>query len=293
MAEVKNSDIVKQTLRALLTVAGRRTLDSYAVQVLGIVLKKLEREYDFLKFVEVKEALSADVKDMVTVASDIDAVEPGSIGEAIDTIIRVTYMDLEEDAGIYFITELKERLGETYVAEIRKQGVDLERIEAEQHDLYNLRERKDVPPEIDEEAERKKEDKVKYTWDTVSTWKYENNVCFLYDNKGTLLDTLQLDMIVEEYVRRVAEFKETSPTTSTMFRINEKEDELLKLLHSRDIDVDLALVRLHVSRQKLDAMVTKLLEFEMLQYVSDMELKITEKVIAYLSEKKAELAEGS
>jgi RNase adaptor protein for sRNA GlmZ degradation len=126
-----------------------------------------------------------------------------------------------------------------------------------------------------------------YTWDTVSTWKYANNVCFLYDEQGRLLDTLQLDLIVEEYVERVTESRQKHPLSApktTMVKMTEKDHELLQMIRRRDTDVDSAVSLLHISRQKFDTIVQKLLQLEMLQYLSDTEVKLTEKGLQYLSD---------
>ncbi len=45
-----------------------------------------------------------------------------------------------------------------------------------------------------------------------------------------------------------------------------------------------AVTLLHISRQKFDTMIQKLLQLEMLQYLSDNEVKLTEKGLQYLSD---------
>jgi Mn-dependent DtxR family transcriptional regulator len=98
---------------------------------------------------------------------------------------------------------------------------------------------------------------------------------------------LQLDLIIEEYVERVTESQKQhelpSPKT-TMMKMTEKEQELLKMIQRRDTDVVSAVTLLHISRQKFDTMIQKLLQLEMLQYLSDNEVKLTEKGLQYLSD---------
>ena len=286
MPEPNNVDVVRRVLNALFAVAGRRTLDSYAIMVINTVIKKLELDYDFLKGVELQESAHLEGKEVaITIPSSINKVDSAKVGDAIDTLIRVVYLDLKDDAGVYFISEVKERLGEEHAEDIRKLGVDLDQIQAEQHELFNLQERKPVPPDTQPEKP-KPEIELGYTWDTVSTWKYENNVCMLYDGGGKLLDTIQLDMLIEDYVRRVTEFKEpTLDAAATMTELTEKECDFLQLLHDRDIDADSALFSLHISGQKFDVMIQKLLQMELLQHISENEIKITEKGIEYLTKK--------
>jgi len=196
------------------------------------------------------------------------------------------YTELKDDAGLFFISELKDYIGEKYVLAIENLGVNLDDIQSEQHQLYSLQDRKKSVPTMEIEVEQKAEkiddaNLLDYTWGNFSNWKYDNNVVFLYGDKGDLLDKLHLDMLVEDYVNRYTKFKEPSPT-SKMFEIDEKEHEFLQMLHSRDMDIELAKVLLHISREELDTMIHRLLELEMLQHVSFNEVKLTEKGINYL-----------
>lgn len=286
MSEFKNSDVVRQVLKATLVVAGRRTLDSFAVKVVKTVVKTLDREFDFLKYVEIKDAVYSEMDEIVTVTSDLDSIEPSKIGKAIDIVLREVYIELIDEAGLYFISELKEYIGEKYVLAIKNLGVDLDDIQSEQHQLYSLQDRKKSGPTIETEMGQKAEriDDAKlldYTWNDVSNWEYDNNVVSLYGDEGDLLDKLHLDMLIEDYVNRYTKDKEAIPT-SKMFEIDEKEHEFLQMLRSRDMDIELAKVLLHISREKLDNMVQKLLELEMLQHISFNEVKLTEKGINYL-----------
>ena len=100
------------------------------------------------------------------------------------------------------------------------------------------------------------------------------------------LDTIHLDSLVKDYVSRYTKYKEPEPIKSKMIEINEKEYEFLETLYSRDLDIDMAMVMLHISKPELDTMVNKFLDSEMLQYESDNEVKLTRKGILYLLENK-------
>ena len=289
MSEFKNSDVVRHLIKATFVVAGRRTLDSFAVKVVKTVVKMLEREFEFLKHVEIKDVVYTEAEEIVTVSSDLDSIEPSKIGKAIDIVLREEYIELKDDAGLYFISELKEYIGEEYVLAIENLGVDLDDIQSEQHQLYSLQDRKKSVPTTETETEQKAEriddaNLLDYTWNDVSNWEYDNNVVSLYGDEGDLLDKMVLDMLIEDYVNRYTKDKESIPT-SKMFEIDEKEHEFLQMLHSRDMDIELAKVLLHISGEKLDIMIQKLLELEMLQHVSFNEVKLTEKGINNLSGK--------
>jgi len=286
MVKVSNSLLVTQVIKALFEVIGRRTLDSFAVQILKTTTKKLQTKFDFLGFVEIHDDFFTEEGIITTIDQKFDAIEPAKIGEAIDALIRVVYLELVEaignDVGLYFITELKDHLGDLPIDQLEGYGVHLQDIQTEQHLHYQLK----GPTPISPFRRKDEHEESTYTWNTVSTWKYDNNVCFLYDEQGKLLDTLYLDLIIEDYVERVTESKKQTfvqaPKT-TMLRITDKENELLEIIRRRDTDGESAITLLHVSRQKFDAMIQKLLQLEMLQYISDNEVKLTEKGLHHLS----------
>lgn len=289
MVQVKNSLLITHVIEALFAVVGRRTLDSFAAQILKTTIKNLEKEFDFLHYIDLSDDFYINKGVNITIDARFDSIEQPRLGEAIDTLIRVIYLELTEtvgdDVGLYFISELKDHLNDTYVDELRRCGVRLDSIQTEQHMRYQM---KGIyhPSSTYQEDEEEEPD---YTWETVSTWKYDKNICLLYDEKGKLLDTLQLDLIIEDYIQRVSETKKhqlvPSPKT-TMLKVTEKENELLQLMRRRDSDVESAVALLHISRQKFDTMIQKLLQLEMLQYISENEVQLTEKGIQYLSTQK-------
>ena len=112
MENVKNSILLEAVLKALYTVTGRRTSSRFADKTIGSTIKTLEETYNFLKYVRVNDQSVSGNDFNVDVSSDIDFVEPGKVGKAIEAIIRVVYTDLDEDAGLYFIAELKKYAGD-------------------------------------------------------------------------------------------------------------------------------------------------------------------------------------
>jgi hypothetical protein len=287
MPKIKNSILITRVFEALFKVVGRRTLDSFAIQILQTTVKKLETKFNFLSSVSIQADFFSEGGINATFDPSFDTIEPSRLGEAIDALIRVTHLELieniGEDVGLYFITELKDHLGDSYMNELRDLGVHFESIQTEQHKRYQMKGLQLHPPSA---PKRKEQEELAYTWDSVSTWKYDNNVCLLYDEQGKLLDTLQLDLIIEEYVERVTESKNENPVylpKTTMLKVTDKENELLEMIRRHDTDVRSAIALLHISSQKFDTMIQKLLKLEMLQYISDNEVKLTEKGLQHLS----------
>ena len=285
MSHIKNTLLATKVFKALFAVVGRRTLDSFAIQILRTTLEKLKKRFDFLTSVTIDEDSFSHDGIQVRFSDEFDTIDSKRFAEAIDALIQVVYFELIQtigvEVGLYFVTELKDHLGDIYFDELKERGVHFERIQEEQHSQMQMKGIQNRPPQPRKHEEP---EPPQYTWDSVSTWKYENNVCMLYDEYGKLLDTLYLDLIIEEYVQRVTEAQmqpqHNSKKTTTM-QITEKETELLEMIRRHDTDVQSAISLLHISQQKFDMMIQKLLQLELLQYVSDKEVKLTEKGLQY------------
>jgi hypothetical protein len=288
MPVVQNSILMSRVLQGLFAVVGRRTLDSHAIKVIQTVLKKLEPTFGFLENVVVHDELFSHEGIKMTIDPKFESVNRTDVGKAVDALIQVISMDLVktagEEVGLYFITELKGHLGDEVLDDLRDRGVNLDRLQRTNHQQHQLKTPEVLQP-FQEEEETDAE--APYSWETVSSWKYDNNVCMLYDNSGKLLDTIQLDLLIEDYVRRVVETEdeEAKPAGQTFLTVTDQDDVFLEMLKERDIDVEYAMTLLHISQQKLHTMIKKLLQLEMLQYITDNEVKLTEKGLQYLLEK--------
>ena len=292
-----NSDLIKNVITALYKTASRRTSSAFAVMIMNDILKTLRQkyEYEFLEDVVVQSSEHVDAENVVLISSDLNKIDPLLIGKAIESIVRVVNTNLKDvKAGLYFITELKNQMDSRCMSEIKKFGVDLDLIQIEQHYLYSQEKMKESVPNSYHklESQRKNRDSyvsiLRYNLENIAFWRYENNICTLYNKKGEVLDRLPLDKIVKEYIVKVKGFeKPSSPSNPTdkLVEINEKEYEFLRLLHSRDMDVETAVALLHISKDGLNTIIKKLLANEVLQYISWDEVSLTDAAIALLKER--------
>ncbi|MEM0493197.1 MAG: hypothetical protein QXS02_04520 [Candidatus Thermoplasmatota archaeon] len=293
MYNYDNATLMKHVLSSLLNVASRRTTEGFTITVIRTMLKTLEKEFTFLNNINITESIYPEHNELINISIDINLVPPEMIGKSVESLIRVICMDLKEDAGLFFIREFKECIGEDILRELNERGVNLNELEDEIQRLYNLLDKKKSVPILDaSEQEKKKVSPPKssllgYTWDSVASWKYEDNICILYDKEGKVLDRLLLDVIVEDYVRRLSEFDEFLSSSDQPLELTDKDYEFLEMLYTRDMDTDLAVVLLHISTDELDEMIRRLLRFEILQYISYNEIKLTERGVNLLLAKKA------
>ena len=297
MSDIENSDLLKRVIKALYTTAARRTTQNFAVAVIDTIIKTLVERYDFLKHIQIYT--DGGSEDFIDVSSDLNSVHPAKIGKAIEAIVQVVCMDLKEKAGFYFIKEVKINAGEEIISKLRECGVDLELLMLQQHYLYWRQERKKAKTGHDDKVKTGKQslDKVSllgYSWKNISSWHYdpESKVCVIYDKDGKELDRLNLDTIIRNYIgtltkEGVIESRKdyVEKEKRERIEISEKEFELLKMLHARDVDVETATDLLNVTEKQLNFMVRRLLTLEMLHYISFDEVALTDTGMNHLNTK--------
>ena len=285
MVRFTNSYVIGEILKSLYHVAGRRTTFGFTAKVIGSIIKTLETKYPFLKFVEINDKGEIVEDEAIVILPEIDTFDKQDVGRAIEAIIRIVYMDIIGKAGLFFIAELKRRAGEELMQELHTFGVDLASLQVEQHYLYRSRERKKKV------AGRKPYGDVSllgYTWKNVASWKYDptKQNCVLYDKEGAVLDNLNLESIIENYVKNLSDALEEVPEEmEAHFEIDDKELKLLKMLHKRDMDAETAIHLLHIDKGEFDDMVKKLLQNDLLQYTSFNVIELTEVGLGYITKK--------
>ena len=287
MEQLKNSVLLRSVLTAIYNVASRRTSSKSADEAIGSTIKTLERKYDFLRHVnfDQKDVTTGDFA--ISFTEDIDAVNPAIVGRALEALVRVVYNDIGSEAGLYFITELKQLAGDDVTRAFMDREIDLDQVQLEQHYAYNRQERKKAITDGTRRGERP-ENLVGYDWGEVAHWKHEpgSKFCTLYDKEGNVLDRLNLDRIIQNYVERLSGYVDVDPReVEKQASIYEKEYELLKLLLEKDMDADTAMHMLHISQDELNNMIRKLSQMEMLQYVTHDTIELTDIGVGYISKK--------
>jgi hypothetical protein len=126
-------------------------------------------------------------------------------------------MDLQEKAGLYFITELRKNTDEDVIAHLNNIGIDLELLQIQQRYIYRQNKRIEAifKENRKEDNNGKKEEKniLNYTWENVSNCEYDpiNKTCTIYDKDGNILDHLDLNYIVKNYIKFLSEEDNFSP----------------------------------------------------------------------------------
>jgi hypothetical protein len=140
MDVIENSHIIKKVLITLINISGRKTTKGYAISITDSLLKKLEKNFSFLKHVEVKDTRFLEDDVPITVMSEINSIEPTEIGKAMYAIITTMNESLGKNAGHFFIKELSRNIGDDYNSSIKNMGVDLSLMQLE-HEVSELEKR--------------------------------------------------------------------------------------------------------------------------------------------------------
>ena len=125
MPELENSVLIKHVLDKLINISSRKTTSGQALSTLYKSVKELEKKYNFLKHIEIKDTQFIELEEPITVMSDIDNVRSEIIGKALYDIIKSMNTNLGKSAGHFLIKELKNSIDDNYYTTMMDMGLDL------------------------------------------------------------------------------------------------------------------------------------------------------------------------
>jgi hypothetical protein len=126
MPRFENEEILGSILKSTIDVISRRTSEAYANVVIGNAIRELSEKHSFLRYVEIKDTRHTELFEAVTIASDLNRVEPQKIGKATIEFLEKIIKSMGKNAGYYFIKEIKEDLPNDYEKTIKELGIDLD-----------------------------------------------------------------------------------------------------------------------------------------------------------------------
>ena len=126
MPSPEKSDVMKNVLKTLISISSRKTDLPYAVMAIEDLIKRLEVKYQFLKLVQINnDVYSEETNEFISVMSDINTVPSTELGQALHAIIDSMNRQLGDDAGHFFIKEIRNKLSDEYLSVMKGMGVDL------------------------------------------------------------------------------------------------------------------------------------------------------------------------
>ena len=143
MTAITNSEVTKQLLKTLIGKISRRTSEGFAVVTIHTLLKVLEKQYAFLRYLEVNTTLYSEGLDAVHVHPEIDTVEPAEFYEGLHALINMTVKYLKKNADFFFIKEFQEAIDAIPGLNLRGEGIDLSHMQFE----YLVKRKQDLQTE--------------------------------------------------------------------------------------------------------------------------------------------------
>ena len=100
MPKITNSDLMKNVLLTLINITARRSSATVACAFINAILESLKEKYSFLKYIQIENIVYHEgiPTDAIRIKSQFNSVGKNEIGEAIESIIRILCMDLEEES---------------------------------------------------------------------------------------------------------------------------------------------------------------------------------------------------
>ena len=130
--KLNQSLVVKHVLKALVDILSDTSTESYAILVVDNVLRRLDKEIEFLKYVNIDSLHYSEGINAVNVPEEIDTVSSSELGRSLQRIIEDISVTMGEEAGRNFLDKFKDRLGKAYILRIEEMGVNLYMIELRQ-----------------------------------------------------------------------------------------------------------------------------------------------------------------
>jgi len=222
--------------------------------------------------------------EFVKVTPQINNVNPKKISRIIEILFQIVYNDLGEKAGLFFIKEVQNNTDYDVIIQLKEQGIDLELIEIQQQFLYNRK--KKAKKKIKDKKSMDNQSLLGYSLDNVDHWEFDllKKECLIFDKKNKVLDRININNIVQSYIVDHS-FTKIKKDTENLLELNNKEYQLLKILYSTDVDASDVCSKLDISEIYLNKIIQKLLKYEMLHYISDNELILTDLGINYIKKK--------
>ena len=128
LSQLEHEIITKKALDALVIIMGEKTHESFAVATLDNMIKNLKETYNVLKYVKIDKSRYSEGTKAIGIMPEVNNIEPYELAKAIREVIKTAGIHLGDETTS-FIEDFKKQLGEKYILEIEKIGVNLHFLE--------------------------------------------------------------------------------------------------------------------------------------------------------------------
>lgn len=125
MSQVDNVTILKQVLRSVVDIIGRRSSEHYAVVMVGTVIRNLSKSYPLISQISIKSTQFTESSQLITVPSSVNSLTATEFHDILEKILAEITSSIGKTAGNFFLKELKETIGSSYDTALVNIGIDL------------------------------------------------------------------------------------------------------------------------------------------------------------------------
>ena len=128
--KINHSIILEHVIKTLIYLVNRTFPEKQAIKTVITSIKKLEKKYDFFKYIEMNDTPNPDTFYDIRVMPEINNVHSSIMSEAIEQLIEELGRPNDLKTRQSFIKDFKIALGTEELIKIEKMGVKLESIQS-------------------------------------------------------------------------------------------------------------------------------------------------------------------
>lgn len=128
--QIENAEVLRYTLKILFNILDHELGSNNSFSIIHELVSRLSIEYRVLKYVKINDIRSIQGVDVVTIAPEINEIEPTTVGVAIQKVIQeINNSYGEKRSGFSLIEKLKNSFNADYLFKLGKIGVNLDVIQ--------------------------------------------------------------------------------------------------------------------------------------------------------------------
>lgn len=120
----KYDEIIKKVLEVLVDIVNATTDKKSTMSRMDSIIQTVQKTHSFLQYIHIDNKLYAEGMKAVTIQAEINTIESYVLAKAIRDIIKLTNASLGDNVTT-FIESFKTKMGESYLLEIEKMGINL------------------------------------------------------------------------------------------------------------------------------------------------------------------------
>ena len=128
MFVIKNDDLIEDVLIALIKVVNRSNSFKDTIKILFNVIAKVEKQFDFLKYVKISDVSEKDKTFEILVYPDINDIWTFKLKDGIQMLMKETKRIIQWDDKSSFEDVYKLELGRGQISVLEKIGIDFDEL---------------------------------------------------------------------------------------------------------------------------------------------------------------------